>query len=137
MTTEVLCPKCKSPNIEIIPFLRDGTLLEACRTCGAFWEAELREPCSGTPCDNCAWRPGSPERSDPEKWAHLMSEFKRGAIFYCHKRVPAQLDENGYSFQFNIELHDGRQTCTNAPVCAGWLNWKLGQIYKPKREQIA
>jgi len=134
MNTAVTCPKCESPSVEIIPFLKDGTLLEACRTCGAFWEAELREVPAVTPCDNCAWRPGSPERSDPERWAYLMAEFKRGASFYCHKRVPAILDDHGYSFQFAIEQKDGRQVCTNAPICAGWVAWKLGQIYKPKRE---
>lgn len=132
MNTVVTCPKCCSERVEILTLKIDGVLLEGCKECGAFWEAELRECPAAKACDNCAWRPGSPERSDPDRWAFLMSEFERGAPFHCHKRVPAVLDQHGYVFAFEIVEQDGRQVVRNAPVCSGWLAWKLTQIYRPQ-----
>lgn len=133
---EVTCPSCESANV-VHRLMVNGIMLEYCKSCGAFWEAELRECTASKACDNCAWRPGSPERADTAKWAAMMADFKRGATFYCHKRVPCQVDASGYSFAHLVEVQGNRKVCTNAPICAGWLAWKLGQIYARPREAVS
>lgn len=48
------------------------------------------------PCDNCAFRGGSPERSDPERWQALQESITyAGGVFFCHKGVPFELDPEG------------------------------------------
>ena len=98
------------------PVRRRGWLLEQCRRrgddvrhafcrgCRAMWEpinpailCDPDDPDSGLtrPCDNCAFRKGSPERLDPQKWEKLMMDIHRGgAVFYCHKGVPMAVDND-------------------------------------------
>jgi hypothetical protein len=45
--------------------------------------ASLREP-----CDNCAFRPDSPEQADTAMWNELIAKLRAGGTFHCHKGVP-------------------------------------------------
>ena len=105
------CPKCGSSKLTHDPAARHegyGPGLATCRNCKAIWEPfepsqiwDATDPhCSfKEPCNNCAFRPGSPEQADPEKWKHLLDQLKCGATFNCHKGVPIDPDaENGYAY---------------------------------------
>jgi hypothetical protein len=40
-------------------------------------------------CEKCAFRSGSPERSDPYGWIRLVEFWKEdGVPFFCHEGVP-------------------------------------------------
>lgn len=39
-------------------------------------------------CKGCAFRVGSPERSDPWKWGDLCDAFSLGGAFLCHEGIP-------------------------------------------------
>ena len=76
------------------------------------------------PCDNCAWRKGSPERSDPDKWEHLQQQIHYcGATFYCHKGVPLS-DEEGQTHD-QPKLPNGKHNTKNMRLCAGYLAQRL------------
>jgi hypothetical protein len=50
------------------------------------------------PCDNCAFRPGSPEQADTAKWKELIAKLRAGGTFHCHKGVPiAPESEDGFA----------------------------------------
>jgi len=113
-----VCPACRSSATFEEDFA--CTLVEFCMNCGIFWEKETRSPDKlHTPCDNCAFRPNSPERADPEAWAAVAKTVEEG-LFLCHKRVPAVLTENAYEFKCTVQ---------NANQCMGWLASRLGKIY--------
>ena len=95
------CPKCGSRKIRQITVPATGFYaenLEVCANCKASWEpfdpAQLldahlpRTSSFKEPCDNCAFRPGSPERKNKAKWAELMTSLKGDGRFYCHKGLP-------------------------------------------------
>lgn len=92
------CPKCGSHapiGFRVIAGIEYG----ACGKCGACWEAfpalYVEDPVCAEPCDNCAFRPGSPEQEDPEKWKELIASLKpdpdtglSSGKFFCHKNMP-------------------------------------------------
>jgi hypothetical protein len=85
-----------------------GPGLAVCRNCKTLWEPfdpeqiwDTSDPhCSfREPCNNCAFRPGSPEQADPEKWKLLLDQLKCGASFHCHKGVPIEPGaEHGFAY---------------------------------------
>ncbi len=92
-----VCPKCKSIRIERTTLPATGlsvreTLYDLCRDCATVWEAYPDDWCEDVvgaePCDNCAFRPGSPEQDDPEGWKHLVEILRSGGEFRCHKGAP-------------------------------------------------
>lgn len=92
-----VCPKCKSIRIERTTLPPTGlsareTLYDLCRECGTVWEAYPDNWCEDVvgaePCDNCAFRPGSPEQTDREGWAALIDTLRAGGEFRCHKGSP-------------------------------------------------
>jgi hypothetical protein len=109
------CPKCKSPRVHLhadhdIKFY--GRQLSICTNCRTIWEpldkaliwdpsgpsASLREP-----CDNCAFRPGSPEQADTAKWKELIAKLRAGGAFHCHKGVPiAPKSEDGFAYPLHF-----------------------------------
>lgn len=127
------CPACLSTNVmtcdtpDGVDFY--GNKLTVCQ-CGAAWEpiseADIwdreDEACSTRePCDNCAFRPGSPEQADKEKWGDLIAKLKAGGSFYCHKGVPiAPNSELGFKYP-----KDARKL----RLCRGYLN-ALGKWWK-------
>jgi hypothetical protein len=83
------------------------------------------------PCDNCAFRPGSPESKDRDGWKALMESLKSGGKFFCHKGVPIKQgkDSSFKSFEYPmrplktescgpIEVHDQ----DSMRMCRGYLN---------------
>lgn len=71
-----------------------------------------------TPCDNCAFRKGSPEQRDPEKWQSLRDAVGYGTgRFYCHKGVPID-PENGVGFAYPKDGKDPKKL----RLCRGYLN---------------
>ena len=113
------CPGCSSKNVRRITIdemperLRESFAceLEACMNCRAVWEAfpadgYFEDEVCAEPCDNCAFRPGSPEQRDPEKWKSLIASLKPDETgmftgrFYCHKGVPIDLSAGPGNFLF-------------------------------------
>jgi hypothetical protein len=131
------CPVCLSTRVttcdtpEAITFY--GRKLTVCR-CGAAWEpideADIwdrsDEHCGGKrPCDNCAFRPGSPEQADKAKWREMIAKLKAGGSFYCHKGVPiAPKSKDGFAYP-----SDRRKL----RLCRGYLD-ALGQWWKVEEE---
>jgi len=145
------CPRCGScavRRVENLPMQKFGafyaTTLELCRNpaCHAAWEpfdvAQLLDPdepktsCFIEPCDNCAFRPGSVEQRDPERWRDLMTNLGAdGAGFYCHKGVPLDpAGEHGFAYP---EVKSGRDL-RKLRRCRGWLSM-LGRRWDKERKQ--
>ena len=119
-----VCPRCKS--IRIVRNTLPGasgtpTDYDCCRDCGTAWEAYPSDWCEdvvgATPCDNCAFRPGSPEQADPKEWKKLIMLLKSGQEFRCHKGAPIiGLDKDPPEIEFDAEWigRRGRR-------CAGFM----------------
>jgi hypothetical protein len=89
------CPRCKSTRIEhkrLMGTSHVETDYDMCLNCATCWEAYPENWCEDVvgaePCDNCAFRPGSPEQADPEEWKKLVALLKAGREFRCHKGSP-------------------------------------------------
>lgn len=109
------CPKCGSEFAETM-VLDDGSEVAVCRGCAQLYIPENRtEPCRQL-CDDCAFRPGSPERADGYKWAEIIQVTIVDAEhpFFCHKGMTARLD--GETLRY--EMPPGGQN--DMTPCAGW-----------------
>lgn len=106
------CPKCASRKVDrIAQGITDfyAGIVELCGNCGSSWEPM---PTGGDhldddgtpfpfpePCDNCAFRPGSPEQQNTETWREMIASLKAGGKFYCHKGVPlSPSGEHGFDY---------------------------------------
>lgn len=97
-----------------------ATAIEVCANCMTAWEpfdpadlldagdisSSFREP-----CDNCAFRAGSVEQRDGERWAELMDKLKQDdGRFYCHKGLP--LDPGGeHGFAYPVSKPRKMRLC--------------------------
>ena len=135
------CPKCASRKVVRADWPGEGEFyartLEVCANCKAVWEpfdpAQLLDPhlpktiSFREPCDNCAFRPGSVEQSDPAKWAELMASLKTDGRFYCHKGVPLDPGgKDGFAYPqkpISTELCPGHTMpdVKKLRMCRGWL----------------
>lgn len=110
------CPKCGSRKVIFAPDLACkgyGPGLASCANCKALWEPfdpndqfTLDEPLASfkEPCNNCAFRPGSHEQANVEKWKETMASLKAGGSFYCHKGVPIEAGaEHGFAYPEKID----------------------------------
>lgn len=127
------CPRCGSAEVfeGITTESHNGpTHLDVCASCSAVWERETRERPTSEPCTNCAWLPGSREHESGELFGIIMSTIDGDGVFYCHRRVPFDVkDGKETGFEHKIE---GRR-CTNATVCAGWIQAKLREKRAQRR----
>jgi hypothetical protein len=57
-------------------------------------------------CSKCAFRYGSPERSDPYGWMRLVEGWMDGETFLCHEGIPG---------------HSGQKVGAPIQICAGRL----------------
>jgi hypothetical protein len=125
------CPGCGSKRIMDMPTAELRAIAagiscdwQACRDCRAVWEPfppdYARDPVCADPCDNCAFRPGSPEQGDPERWKALIASLKPdtdyqgfGGRFYCHKGVPIDMTKGPGNFLFPQKpvVMDGNPLC--------------------------
>ena len=119
------CPKCGCRKVRLVPgltFKGFGPGLALCSNCAAIWEPfdpsdiwDRDDPvCSfREPCNNCAFRPGSNEHEDRERWLEIVRGLKGGAQFYCHKGVPIEAGaEHGFSYP---------KERTKLRLCRGYL----------------
>ena len=135
------CPTCQRADVisatvppELAAIAKGyGPTLALCKACRIMWEpideALLWDPddplCSfSEPCDNCAFRPGSPEQADKEKWRAMLDQLKagmtRGGAFYCHKGVPIEAEsEHGVAYPPD---ESGKPITKELRVCRGFLN---------------
>lgn len=125
------CPRCAS-RAWIEPGIAspDGFYsadVRVCRNCRTIWEpfdpAQLRDPRHEPlgafihPCNNCAFRKGSPEQRDQQEFARLRASLARGAGFYCHKGVPVEpASEHGFAYP-----EEGKNP-RKLRLCRGYLN---------------
>ena len=109
------CPACGSLRTRDVPenfssSLRD-TRYRVCIACASVWEpfpAEgyIEDEVCAEPCDNCAFRPGSPEQADPVRWKELLESLRPDVDgwfqgrFYCHKQVPIDMTRGPGNFLF-------------------------------------
>ena len=139
------CPRCGSRKVACDPTLRQdgyGPGLALCLNCKTLWEPfdpaqvwdKTAPHCSfREPCNNCAFRPGSPEQADPEKWKLLLDQLKCGGQFFCHKGVPIDADaEHGFAYPTRVLVVDGIEGVPRTEkrvsdskklrLCRGYLN---------------
>lgn len=138
------CPKCASRKVRRVQMPELATdaagkfyapELEVCVNCRAVWEPfdraallDIDDPASSfrEPCGNCAFRPGSVEQSNTERWAELMISLKQGgARFYCHKGVPLDPGgEDGFAYP--------KHKPSKMRPCRGWLSMWGAQMDKQR-----
>lgn len=138
------CPSCKSSNIrQRLKVSGHDTLYDICADCKAVWESipagehfkrDAELIAFKHPCDNCAFRPGSPESSDKPAWRDLLAQLRAGGTFYCHKGVPIRMLGRGHGADFNFPLNAaGVPDKNEMRLCRGFLNaWSAWQA---KRER--
>lgn len=106
-----------------------GPRLSSCSACKTLWEP-LPDGCHldddgsafalSEPCDNCAFRKGSPEQQSHEKWQETLQGLRSGGKFYCHKGVPIESgSKHGFAYP---TLTDGVLNQKKARLCRGFLN---------------
>lgn len=120
------CSACGSTDLLLTD--GDGTLHGLCRSCGRLQEVETRPEPIRQLCDNCAYRPDSPERADPWGWAeHCDRHIHGGVPFYCHKGLPLDFDPLGHT-----HVIEGEATTAEAlqKPCAGWLAARLAHCHR-------
>lgn len=140
------CPRCASrkwrePRLPD-PFGFYSADVRVCANCKTVWEpftpADLldpaREPLGAfrAPCNNCAFRKGSPEQRDPQAFAALRAKLGwRGGSFYCHKGVPVN-PAHEHGFEYPAGGTDPRKL----RLCRGYLN-QLGRFPLDQIEQFS
>lgn len=134
------CPKCASTRWGDVEQGLTGFYaqrLRVCGNCGTAWEPfevadliDAREPLMAFrhPCNNCAFRKGSPEQADKDAWESKMIDLSFGAAFYCHKGVPVLPDsEDGFDYP---KTGDGVPMRHKLRLCRGYLNSIVGPALK-------
>jgi hypothetical protein len=133
--TTQCCPKCKSGRVVVhdtagVSSLKFyGPQIATCADCRTAWEPvdesliwDRSDPCASLsePCDNCAFRPGSPEQADIPKWKEMIASLRAGASFHCHKGVPIEPgSEHGFAYPQGA---DDKPNKRKLRLCRGYLN---------------
>lgn len=131
----------EDPPEDLVPCCM-GAAVHGPRSCTC-WEPVFDQPqhepvgdCSRSArrhalCHDCAYRPGSPERSDPETAGGLMSLPEVGQPFYCHqgmRRLVRWEHPDGRTYTPDRDdYHPGyaedvplKADGTPAAICEGW-----------------
>jgi hypothetical protein len=114
------------------------TLMGVCLDCSAVWEAYpadwKHDVVEATPCDNCAFKKGSPEQSDKEAWLELIAKLRAGGDFRCHKGAPILIDKSAGTVEFD-ECWVQRRGRT----CAGFIRavWQWPDWLKNRYPDLA
>jgi hypothetical protein len=137
------CPKCHGGRVVVHDTLGYSELnfygrqIATCADCRTAWEpvdeslvwdrSDARASFT-EPCDNCAFRPGSPEQADTAKWKEMIASLRAGASFHCHKGVPlAPGSEHGFAY---LQDADGKLDKRKLRPCRGYLNALGGEAIK-------
>lgn len=137
------CPKCASrATVDIEHPSPKGfyaDTIRVCKNCKTLWEpadpslmldADDRLSSFLEPCNNCAFRPGSPEQADTEEWKKTIASLKAGGQFFCHKGVPIDIhNANGFAYP------DDGKTPRKMRLCRGYLNMWGANIAKAMAEE--
>lgn len=118
------CGGCGARDMRTTRLPDSGRLVGRCLACGRLQDVETRDWPESTPCDDCAFRKGSPERANPYRWAEIMRTVETGQFFHCHKGLPLDLETGRYDAP---DPSRGRVT-----VCAGWLNVNCAHLKREK-----
>ena len=126
------CPRCfgRRTSVQTAPAVGLShlpTLVGVCIDCETTWEAYppgwKHDAVEGEPCDNCAFRQGSPESQEKEAWKSLLAKLRAGQEFKCHKGAPIITDPAASTIEFDAEWvrRKGR-------TCVGFLRmvWQWG-----------
>jgi hypothetical protein len=158
------CPACGSKCIGYVArgtvpeFVKGGRSTDVeyavCGACSAAWEPfpalYVEDPVCAEPCDNCAFRPGSPEQADPERWKALLETLKpqgdalSQGRFYCHKHIPIDVKAGPGNFLFPqrpltmdseiVRKSDGEPVMvldqSRMRTCSGYLRMLWAQLAK-------
>jgi len=135
------CPRCSCTKVILIKQLPTECTLELCGNCGAAWETynpnDLLDPWHLSsfrePCDNCAFRSGSPEQQDKDEWLKVIESIKTGdGGFFCHKGVPFDLEsEDGFAYPRDKA---GKPIVRKLRPCRGYLKM-LGPLWLQREAQ--
>jgi hypothetical protein len=142
-----ICPACGGKRIAFSTI--NDCEYGVCPDCEAVWEAfpplYVEDVVCAEPCDNCAFRPGSPEQADPEKWKALIASLKPDQSyghftgqFFCHKNVPIDIKRGRGNFLFprrKLVLDGIAEPVDDFDVtkmrrCVGWLRMVWAQNAK-------
>lgn len=124
------CPACGSQRTLWPEGTREAC---ACADCGQLFVPEDRPDPDVQLCNDCAFRPGSPERGDPYKWAEIIQTTIVDQVhpFHCHKGLACKLDLKGKTIGY---LRPAGGELDMRP-CAGWrAHLAAYQAGKPARE---
>lgn len=119
------CGGCGSRDMITTRLCDSQRLLGRCHDCGRLQDVETRDWPETEPCDDCAFRKGSPEQSDPWQWMKIREIVESGQPFHCHKGLPYDLKTGKYEAP---DASKGRVT-----VCAGWLNAHVAHLRKSEQ----
>lgn len=119
----MLCPTCSSTDVKIAPLIDADTPIAVCMSCAAVFEPETRADPERQMCDNCAFRPGSVERSNPYGWWDIIEAtiVEGRHPFHCHKNLACDFDAKQGSLHFR-QPAGGINEMT---PCAGWRSRKI------------
>lgn len=123
MKLTIACETCGSIEIGDLIHSIAGTRMSFCTSCGNIWETvppgwhDLT--CKRQPCDNCAFRRGSPEQQDPYRWAQILEAVENETGFYCHKGIP--LKKGDLIKDGKVRFDFGDRTPLEARLCAGYM----------------
>ena len=114
---------CDGPSAQLT---LSGEPFEVCAACSMAWEVETRPKPLRERCENCAYRPGSPESLDPEKRRWLARIVREGEPYHCHKGLPFKIDASERPIRtgpFLIwrDTPEGRDHVATLKLCAGWI----------------
>ena len=133
------CPKCASRRTLVttadpMGLSHVATRWGVCAECRCAWEAYpddwTGDVVAATPCDNCAFAPGSPELADRAGWQSMLAKLKLGAEFRCHKGAPMIVNQETGADEFDeawINAH-GRSCAGFVRAMQQWPDW-LEQRY--------
>lgn len=117
-----VCPLCDAHGIDRHCICEGAGAITAAQA--ATWTEETSDPVRelapvpkrmAKPCDDCAFRRGSPER-DGAEWPAIVESVAEGEPFFCH--VGMLVDSGGRHVPPAGFDDEGRPI--GAPVCAGW-----------------
>lgn len=104
------CPKCGSTAHYVAEVTNEAVV---CADCMTLYVPETREDPDRQMCNDCAFRPDSPERKDHYKWAEIIQTtiVEEAHPFHCHKGMECVL--SGQTIIYDPKDRPMR-------VCAGW-----------------
>ena len=126
------CPHCGNSATEPHHVPELGAIM-ICGACATFFEPETRADPTRQTCNDCAFRPGSKERSDAWKWAEIVEVtiVEGRHAFHCHKGLACRLedDQSGYAYLMPPEGPAAMTPCagwraTKAAFDAGAITWR-------------